>query len=173
MEKTVIKKDLFNNLLSVFLPNSFELMESEKSELMYPSEDRPQFIYEDTKMNRFCTFSLLKDQKLTSLQVEQGIQSIFKSIISLYPTCLLGEPQILCKAEKTWGYFSFKTLCNEGSLRNIMYILSVDGCMMLGTMGCLLEDEDGEKQLLHIMDSLETPERTPSYKRISNNVQCK
>lgn len=173
MENTVIKKDLFNNLLSVFLPNSFESMESEKIELMYPSEDRPQFIYEDTKKNRFCTFSLLKDQKLTSLQVEQGIQSIFNAIISLYPTCLLVEPQLLEKAEKTWGYFSFKTLCNEGSLSNIMYILSVDGCMMLGTMGCLLEDEDGEKQLLHIMNSLEIPERTPSYKRISNNMQSK
>jgi hypothetical protein len=173
MENTVIKKALFNNLISVMLPDTFESMESEKIELMYPSEGRPQFIYEDTKTNRFCTFSLLKDQNLTSLQVEQGIKSIFISIISLYPTCLLEEPQLLEKAEKTWGYFSFKTLCNEGSLRNIMYILSVDGCMMLGTMGCLLEDEDGEKQLLHIMHSLEIPERTPSYKRIGNNMQSK
>jgi hypothetical protein len=173
MEYAVIKKILFNNLLSVFLPNSFESMESEKVELMYPSEDRPQFIYEDAKTNRFCTFSLLKDQKLTNLQVEQAIQSISNAIISLYPTCLLGEPQLIDKEEKIWGYFSFKTLCKEGSLRNIMYILPVDGCMMLGTMGCLIEDEDGEKQLIHIMDSLEIPERSPSYKRINNNMYNK
>jgi hypothetical protein len=173
MEHTVIKKVLFNNLLSVFLPNSFEAMESGKVEFMYPSEDRPQFIYEDRETNRFCTFSLLTDQKLTNLQVEQAIRSISNAIISLYPTCLLGDPQLLDKSEKVWGYFSFKTNCKEGSLRNIMYILSVDGCMMLGTMGCLIEDEDGEKQLIHIMDSLEICERTPSYKRINHNMYSK
>lgn len=173
MEHIVIKKVLFDNLLSVSLPNSFEAMESGKVEFMYPNEDRPQFIYEDRKTNRFCTFSLLKDQKLTNLQVEHGIRSISNAIISLYPTCLLEDTQLFDKAEKVLGYFSFKTLCNEGSLRNIMYILSVDGCMMLGTMGCLLEDEDGEKQLFQIMDSLEIPERTPSFKHISNNMQNK
>ena len=88
--------------------------------------------------------------------------------MSLYPTCLLEAPQLLEKEEKIFGYFTFKTHSKEGILRNIMYILSVEGCMMLGTMGCLLEDEDGVRQLMQIMNSLEIPERTPSYRRISN-----
>lgn len=173
MEHKAIKKVLFDNLLSVSLPNSFEAMDSGKVEFMYPNEDRPQLIYEDRETNRFCTFSLLKDQKLTNLQVEHAIQSISNAIISLYPTCLLGDIQLLDKAEKVLGYFYFKTNCKEGSLRNIMYIISVDGCMMLGTMGCLIEDEEGEKQLIHIMDSLEIPESTSPYIRINHKMYSK
>lgn len=161
---------LFNNLLSLSLPSSFESMNWEKIELMFPNEDRPQFIYEEIEANRFCTFSLLKDQKLSNFQVEQGIQSISNAITSLYPTCLLEAPQLLEKEERIFGYFTFKTHSKEGILRNIMYILSVEGCMMLGTMGCLLEDEDGVRQLMQIMNSLEIPERTPSYRRISNSL---
>lgn len=168
MEMTMNQMILFNNLLTLSLPSSFELMNSEKIELMFPNEDRPQYIYEDIKANRFCTFSLLMDQKLSNFQVEQGIQSISNAITSLYPTCLLEAPQLLEKGGEIFGYFTFKTLSKEGILRNIMYILSVEGCMLLGTMGCLLEDEDGARQLIQIMNSLEIPEKVPSYRRISN-----
>ncbi len=44
-----------------------------------------------------------------------------------------------------------------------MYVIPVDGCMMLGTMGCMENDEDGKEQMIHIMRSLEVQENRQIY----------
>lgn len=126
------KSHLFDGRLAVMLPDSFQTMEGDREQLMYPYEDRPQIILEDADTCRFCTFSLLKEQKLAGIQVEYVIQSITKAIVSLYPSCLLSEPQLVKREEGTCGWFSFRTAGKEGDLQNFMYVFPVDDCMMLG-----------------------------------------
>jgi hypothetical protein len=170
METHEEKSLLFECQLAVGLPDSFQVMDSGRAKLMYPYENRPQIILEDAATRRFCTFSLLKEQKLAGIQVEYVIQSITKAIVSLYPSCLLSESQLVKREEGTCGWFSFRTAGREGDLQNFMYIFPVDDCMMLGTMGCFMEDEAGKEQLIQIMESLEIPEKRPAYARINQGL---
>jgi hypothetical protein len=170
LENAEEKTLLFDGRLALGIPNSFQAMEIGRAELMYPYEDRPQIILEDTDTRRFCTFSLLKEQKLAGIQVEYVIRSITEAIVSLYPSSLLSEPQLAVREEGTCGWFSFRTSGGEGNLQNFMYVFPVDGCMMLGTMGCFIEDEEGKRQLLQIMESLEVPPKAPVYAKVSHGT---
>lgn len=154
---------LFEEQLSVDIPNSFQDMERISIDEMYPCEEKPQIILEDKETNRFCTFSLLDNHTLIDLQLEYAIHVISKVVVSLYPSCLLDEAQLKDCKDGACGWFSFKSIGNRGEIFNIMYIYPVNGCMMLGTMGCIAEDEQGQSQLMHIMESLQALKKTSSY----------
>lgn len=160
---------MFEEQLLADIPDSFQEMEKVKIDMMYPYDTKPQIILED-KEHRFCTFSLLENQILTDSQVESAIQIIFKVVISLYPSSLLEEPQLMNGGGQTCGWFSFRTAAAEGELFNVMYIFPVNGYMMLGTMGCLIEDESGKKQMFEIMESLKNLRKKFSY-AISGRAQ--
>jgi len=169
MEYVDAKTLFFDGRLAVQMPDTFQAMETNKAELMYPYEQRPQIILEDGETHRFCTFSLLKEQKLAAIQVEYVIRNITAAIVGLYPSCLLTDPRLAWRKEGAYGWFSFKSIIKEGAIRNFMFVFSVDECMMLGTMGCFIDDKAGKKQLLQIMKSLEVPEKKPSYARSSQS----
>ena len=60
---------MFEEQLLAQMPDSFKEMERESMEDRYPYEERPQIILEDEASRRFCTFSLLKAQKLSENQL--------------------------------------------------------------------------------------------------------
>ena len=163
MDQSKKKRSLFNERLLVDIPEAYQVMDIKKAEMMYPYEKRPQIMLEDKAGARLCTFSLLKEQRLSKNQVEEAIHSITKIILSLYPSSLLQKPEVLRWKEGGCGWFAFQTSQREGKLYNIMYVFPVDGWMMLGTMGCRMEDEAGKKNMIEIMNSLEIPEVEPSY----------
>lgn len=145
---------IFEKRLHVDIPDSFGEMEKDRIAMMYPYEEQPQIALEEEETHRFCTFSLLETQALSEGQTEPAIRLIAKVITGLYPSCLLDKPQLADCQEGKCGWFSFQTAGMEGKIWNIMYIFSVNGCMMLGTLGCLAEDEPGKKQMMKIMKSL-------------------
>lgn len=149
---------LFNNQLSVKLPADFHELDTETIQSLFPYEDRPEIILGADDILRFCTFSLLQEQKLNSFQVKRAIQTIKEEVTNLYPSCLLAEPKVLSLKEGTCGWFEYRTLQKDGPLHNYMYIFSVEGSMMLGTMGCALGDTEGEEAFISIMESLAIPE---------------
>lgn len=160
---------MFEEQFLVDIPDSFQEMEKVKIDMMYPYDEKPQIILED-KEHRFCTFSLLENQILTDSQVESAIQTILKVVISLYPSSLLEEPQLMNGKGGTCGWFSFRTATTEGEIFNVMYIFPVNGCMMLGTIGCLDKDESGKKQMFEIIESLRSLRKKFSY-AISGRTQ--
>lgn len=146
---------LFEGQLMVELPDSFQEMTEEKAEEIYPYEARPQILWEDEEENRFCSFSLLEEQELQDGQVERALGAMEKAVRYLYPSGILEEPQVIKKDKRTYGWFSFVSAGVEGKLLNRMYIFPVNGSMMLGTMVCGLEDQQGKEQMEGIMDSLQ------------------
>lgn len=157
---------IFEERLLVDIPDSFQEMEKNRASMMYPYDQKPQVILEDGLMHRFCTFSLLESQGLKDTQAEYAIQTICKVVTSLYPSCLLEAPQLMKCRGGTCGWFAFITSGTEGELYNVMYIFPVNGCMMLGTMGCIPEDESGKEQMMKIMESLEGLRKVYEKRRI-------
>ena len=164
MEGKAMKKTaFFDQRLLVDLPDSFHSMEKQRAENRYPSEARPQILMEDKEHSRFCTFSLIKNQWLAESQIQYAIQSVCSLVVSLYPSCLQKEAEIVEKDKGSYGWFAFEIMGEKGKVWNIMYVIPVDGCMMLGTMGCMENDEDGKEQMIHIMRSLEVQENRQIY----------
>lgn len=147
---------IFEEQLFVEIPDTFKEMEECKVSIMYPYEEKPQIMLEDEQMHRFCTFSLLVFQGLAEAQVESAIHSVCNTVRSLHPSCLLETPQLMKCSEGTCGWFSFRTEGTEGRLYNVMYVFPVNGNMMLGSMGCPMEDEPGKQLLMQAMESLKS-----------------
>lgn len=145
---------IFEEQLLADIPDAFQGMEQDKIEMMYPYEERPQIILDDGQRGRFCTFSLLEGQGLADEQAGDAARVMGKVVKGLYPSCLLEEPQTMDAEGGTCGWFSFKSPGTEGEIWNVMYVFPVNGNMMLGTLGCLAEDEAGKEQMMEIMGSL-------------------
>lgn len=145
---------LFDEKLYVDMPDSYQEMSQTRVDLLYPYEERPQIILESMQTGSFCTFSLFEDQGLMNGQMESAIHAISRIVTRLYPSCILEEGQIMMCGQSSCGWFAFKTIDVEGELYNVMYIFSVNGHMMLGTMGCRMEDEQEKGQMLERLNSL-------------------
>lgn len=145
------------------MPDSFKEMERESMEDRYPYEERPQIILEDEASRRFCTFSLLKAQKLSENQLEYALKEVCWVVTSLYPGSLLDAPRLAYCEGAVCGWFSFRVAGIEEELFHVMYILPVNGCMMLGTAGCALGDAEGKEQAMRIIKSLQLCEKKFSF----------
>lgn len=167
MEHKDEMRALFDGKLLIEIPDSFQEAEGEKAANMFPYEERPQIILEEKGTSRFCTFSLLEKQSLTKNQTKHVIDLIADAVISLYPSCLLEQPGLVKREEAVYGWFAFQTSAREGKLYNIMYICPVNGSMLLGTMGCLMDDEAGRTGMQQQLGTLKIPERRPARAKIS------
>lgn len=153
------KRSLFDDKVLVQIPDCYQGMEEDKIEAMFPYEDRPQVILSNPDSTRFCTFSYLKEQKLTHSQIIYAIKEMSEIVISLHPLSLLKEPRTMVLPDGDLGWFEYLTADRTGMLHNYMYVFSPDGSMLLGTMGCPLEDEKGKTELKKIMRSIERPKK--------------
>ncbi len=154
---------LFEEQLNVDISDSFQKMERDKADEMYPYDKKPQIILEDGGTHRFCTFSLLEAQPLIDNQVEDAIWIISKVVTSLYPSCMLDKPQLIECQNGASGWFSYRSAGTEGELFNVMYIFPVNSCMMLGTIGCMVEDKTGKKWMMELMASLKAFKKNFSW----------
>lgn len=154
---------MFEEQLLVQLPDTFREMEKSRIDDMYPYEEKPQIIMEDEATHRFCTFSQLLSQRLTENQLEYALKEVCKIVTSLYPSCLIDEPKLAYCIEGTCGWFSFGAAGMEGGLFHVMYILPMNGCMMLGTAGCTADDKEGKKQMMEMIKSLKPCKKKYSF----------
>ena len=160
MEKSQgMSVSLLENKLLVQIPDYFHQMEAEVTERMFPYEDRPENIFGCQDGSKFCTFSFLDNQELTSAQVIYAIQTISKLVLSLYPSSLINEPAVLTLKDGNCGWFEYWSKMKEGKLHNIMFIFPVEGTMMLGTAGFPFQDIEGEQEIKAMLGSLELPEK--------------
>lgn len=158
MEKQKIKLSLFDNKLTVWIPNTYHEMEQNKIKQIYPYDKKPQIILEDTTISRFCTFSLLENQVLLEKHIESAINSIEKVVASLRPTSIIKKSELLKVENRLCGWFSFETF-GEEKICNFVYIFSVSGLMMLGTTGCYKKDEIGRGEFLEMINTIEIEKR--------------
>ena len=154
---------MFEEQLLVQLPDSFTEKEKSRIDGMYPYEEKPQIILEDESTHRFCTFSQILSQKLTENQLEYAIKEVCSIVTSLYPSCLLEEPRLIYCQGGRCGCFSFRAAGMEGELFHVMYILPVNGCMVLGTAGCTADDKEGEKWMMEMIRSLKPCKKKYSF----------
>lgn len=136
---------LFNDSMSILLPNNFVDLPENMKKIKYPSEQRPQIIKTslDTSVN-FC-FSLLP-LPITNEQTKDAIKqfkTVIKRVNPAYIFYDLKEEQI---CDKTVSWFDFKSYGIDFPMYNIMYITPIKNKLMQGVFNCLYKDIDEWKE---------------------------
>lgn len=147
-KKICFRQDaLFDNKMSVMLPDNFKDMSPEAAKSKYPMEQRPQVIKtsEDTKIN--FTFSLI-DQPITNEQVEELVKYIKKILRNAKPDIRFVEDKIQEVNKLTIGWFDFVSNGYDQKIYNLMYYLPIDGKVMHGIFNCPLQDADVWKTII-------------------------
>ena len=155
---------IFEEQLIVDIPEAFRMMTIDRIDGMYPCDEKPQIILEDEETHRFCTFSLFEGQILFDQQVEYAIRLISRTVISLYPSSLLEDVELLNCKEGRCGWFSFRTMWDQDWLYNVMYIYPVNSRMMFGTRGCGIGDGPGKEQFKAVMGSLHAVRKSSPHR---------
>lgn len=130
---------LFENKMSIMLPETFADMSLEAAKLKYPMEQRPQIIKtsEDTKIN--FTFSLI-EQPLENEQVKEIVQFFKKVLRNAKPDINFIEEKIETIDLKTLGWFDFISNGYDQKIYNLMYFVPIDGKLMHGIFNCPQKD---------------------------------
>lgn len=134
-EFTFERVSLFENKMSLMLPETFADMPLEAAKLKYPMEQRPQIIKtsEDTKIN--FTFSLI-EQPLKNEQVKETVQFFKKVLKTAKPDIHFIEEKLETVDTKTLGWFDFISNGYDQKIYNLMYFVPIDGKLMHGIFNC-------------------------------------
>lgn len=133
------KQRLFDNRVSIYLPELFTEMPLELKKIKYPYENRPQIIYMDQSASVNFAFSLLKpDVDPISLdETRDGFLIILKKMNST--NLFLGKGTLeASNVSNAWLEMRCQNL--DGSCYNLMFISEIDHKLLLGTFTCLNED---------------------------------
>lgn len=130
-----IPTKLFDSKAEVMLPDSFMNMPEILAETKYPSVQRPQVIKtnENGTVN-FC-FNLF-ESPIEKEQIEPASAS-FRSILQkAQPSVMQLEHKTECLIDTDISWFAFRSFSMDEQIYNLIFITSIGGKLMNGTMNC-------------------------------------
>ncbi len=133
------RKELFDNRMSIMLPETFIDMPIEQAKLKYPMEQRPQVIKTNEAGDINFTFSLI-EQQMNNNYVEELMRFFKKVLKTAQPSNVFHEEKVEQIGELTVGWFDYVSNGYDKKLYNIVYVLPVDGKLLHGVFNCALED---------------------------------
>ena len=127
--------NLFEDSLQTMLPDDYGEMPPEAVQMMFPSERRPQVI-KGSSDGSFVTFSLI-EKTLSRQQLFVASRGALSLLLKFYPSCHNQRIHIIPLGNNLCAWFSFLAQGNN----NILFIISINGKMLLGSCGCLEGDQ--------------------------------
>lgn len=133
------RKELFDNRMSIMLPETFIDMPMEQAKLKYPMEQRPQIIKTNEAGDINFTFSLI-EQQMNNDYVEELMQFFKKVLKTSQPSNVFYEEKVEQIGELSVGWFDYVSNGYDKKLYNIVYVLPIHGKLLHGVFNCALED---------------------------------
>jgi putative lipoic acid-binding regulatory protein len=141
---------LFDNSLLTMLPDEFEDMPPGMIQAMFPNEKRPQVI-KGSADGSYATFTLLK-KSLSRQQLFTASHNALLLLQKFFPSCCNQKVHLIQLEDSMCGWFSF---LGHGK-KNIMFIIAIDGKMLLGSCGCREDDHKRMDELKMAFLSMKT-----------------
>jgi len=149
------KEYLFDDNMSIMLPESFIDMPEEMIKIKYLMEQRPKIIKTNEAYSVNFTFNLLPVD-LVNEQVSNLLNIFQNTIKSTQPSYIFYEKKVEQLALFTLGWFDFKSHGVDAKIYNLMYCLPVAGKVMHGVFNCpMAEAELWKPCALQVMHSIE------------------
>ncbi|MED4355010.1 hypothetical protein P9265_22320 [Schinkia azotoformans] len=145
---------LFGNKVKIRMPKIFQLMPPEVAALKYPSERRPNPIYTDesTSVNLAFNYTenLVDDTEMSDFQ-----EAMVEVIKNVQPAAEFLDEGVLEIEQKLYGYLEFISPAIDGTIYNLIYLVSFEDRALLCTFNCLEEDMEIWRMVAKaMMDSL-------------------
>ena len=145
------KRDIFEGIVFMTMPNSFELMPIKQAMAKYPSYDRPGVIFTNPETNINVTLSYQRNEPLENDGVEELKNSIQDSILEELPKLKIIESNVISVNELNIAYFDFIASVSRSQVYNLIYIFSLEGVLVIGSFNCLKEDMVSWKEIFFQM----------------------
>lgn len=135
-----------NGQLEIQLPEGFEVPSDDAVKRKFPYGQKPQEIYTDSTGEKIITFNVLQNM-LEEGQVYIVIREVQRMIGHLYPESIQRYARCNRTEEEIVGWFSFVTGGLAEDCIHILFILPLNGKMMLGSYHFPEGDEAEETEV--------------------------
>ena len=141
---------LFDDRLRINIPEDLHLAQEHEAAEVFPHPKRPQLVFANDDFSRFITFSLL-NKPMGQQEAMSAAREMRTMVWSLYPNSILSQAAPFSFGDLSCGSFTFRTGSKGAQVFNTMFVASFNGRMLLGTLGCGIDDLAGMKMLQKLM----------------------
>ena len=134
------KRDIYEGIVFMTMPTSFEPMPIKQAKAKYPEYDRPGVIFTNLETTINATLSYQRKEPLENDGVEELKNIIQNGLLEELPKLKIIESGMLSINELNIAYFDFVTLVSRSQVYNLIYIFSLEGILVVGSFNCLKED---------------------------------
>lgn len=129
---------LFDDRMSIMLPDGFTDMSLEDAKKKYPSENRPQIIKTDSDGSVNFTFSRF-EQPMQADQIKDTVDDLRLMLRKAHPANLFIEDGQVEFESTICRWFDFKGYTINGTIYNVLFVAPVENGFILGMFNCPFE----------------------------------
>lgn len=162
--------ELFEGMVSVYLPKMFEDMSDNYAALKYPMNSRPQIIKTNKNTDINFSFNLIP-QKVDVEHVQLFTAQMRKVIKTVQPATVfydmkyidmagniadsLNDSEHQVDGRMIMSYFDYKSPAIDGQIYNFMFFTLLEETVLHGVFNCRYRDADIWKDIfIQVMDSV-------------------
>jgi len=144
------RRTVLDGRLSVLMPESFVIMPLELAEKKYPAVQRPDEIYtnNETTVN-FCVS--LKNDQATNEDIPRAKDIIQKAVMRMHSGSKVISSEAIEVSGVNIAYFDFCSAAIDTDIYNMMFFLSVDNRIVVGSFNCPWQNMDVWKPVIEQM----------------------
>lgn len=149
------RRTILDERVSVLMPESFVIMPLELAEKKYPAIQRPDEIYtnNDTSVN-FCVS--LKNDKATNEDIPRAKDMIQQAVMRMHSGSKVISSEIIGAKGIKIAYFDFCSAAIDTDIYNMMFFLSVDNRIVVGSFNSPWQNMDVWKPVIEqILETVE------------------
>lgn len=142
------------NKISIKIPNDFEVLSKEITEIKYPNINRPDIIYSNEFKTVDISFSFEDDGNLDEEipKVKDETVKLFKKI---YPASKIIDNETIDLKGNNLSYFSIDVPLIDTKICNLLFITKVNSETLVGNFNCRLTEYDDWKFIVRqILESI-------------------
>ncbi|MDE6971322.1 MAG: hypothetical protein K2P69_16460 [Eubacterium sp.] len=140
------EREILKNLMWMWLPDEFTMLNKMMIKVKYPNENRPDIIYSNKETTINVSFSHKRD-KLLAGQEEEVRDYMGQVIQRLYPTSSIIDKEVVSAGENKVAWMDFVTPAMDGQIYNLMFFTPLKGRLFMGSCNCFAQDQEDWKDL--------------------------
>lgn len=141
------RKHVLDGRISVLMPEAFVIMPKELAEIKYPSIQRPDEIY--TNNEATINFSVsLKNDKAANEDIPHVRDTIQQVMMRMYPASNIIDSETVEVSNINISYFDLNTPAIDMEIYNMMFFLSIENRIVVGSFNCPWENMDVWKPMI-------------------------
>lgn len=133
------RESLFEDKVSIMIPNNFTVMDSELATIKYPSERRPEPVFSNESASITMGFNHT-DSKVKAEEIEIFKTFLLQNLQRMQSSISVLEDGVKTVNEKTIAFFEFLSPALDSDIYNLMFCVELEGRVLLTNFNCLEAD---------------------------------